>query len=114
MLQEQKNNDVYAALSPWKDDIKSGTLNIAFHKLCSSSYPSSSNNYMYKQVEQQVATASRSKEYVSRTGSRAESSSFNIRKQCFICGSDIDISKFINLDSDRHRSEHKRESSSCS
>lgn len=82
-----RNDDVYAALSPCEDDLKSGALNISFHKSCRASYTSSSNNYMYKQDER-VAIVSRSGEYVSRTCSRVESSSFNIRKQCFICGSD--------------------------
>ena len=93
-IAQARNDEIYAALSPYEDDLISGKLNIFFHKSCRASYTSSSNNYMFKQDEQ-VPSVLQSGEYVSRTCSRAESSLFNIRKQCFICGSDSERKEIL-------------------
>ena len=84
---ERRRDNVYDAIFPVREDILSGEIKIAFHKNCRASYTSQQNLNSVKNESPQPSTSTVSEEAPgSRRLSRAETSAFNIRRDCFVCG----------------------------
>ena len=84
---EQRKDDVFNCICPSMQDILDGHINIAFHVACRASY-TSKQNITGGSSDSPLPSTSQSGDDTERTGRlrRSETSQFDIRKDCFICG----------------------------
>ena len=84
---EKRRDSVYDAIFPIGEDILSGETKIAFHKNCRASYTSLQNLNFVKNESPQPSTSTASEEAQgSRRLCRKETSAFDIKRDCFVCG----------------------------
>lgn len=86
---EIRKDQVYDLLWPVKDDILSLKVKVLFHKNCRANYTSKHNLQCIKRKQEILHSSPQKHEesYLApRRLSRASTSDFNIREQCFICG----------------------------
>ena len=80
---------VYDLLWPVKDDILALKQKVLFHKNCRANYTSQRNLQSVKRNQEILSSSEKKRKessLASRRLSRASTSDFNIREQCFICG----------------------------
>lgn len=86
---EQRRDEVHEYLSPHKDDIISMSQFVSYHKLCRASYTSKTNvKGAQSKTSLQFEGQTDEVQVSSRRMSREDTTSFNIRRDCFICGKD--------------------------
>ena len=88
-----RNDDVFIRLSPVEDQIRSNDIKVSFHKSCRAKYTSSSNNYKYisdspSGSANNPGPSSIPAEQLRRKSARTETTGFDIRRDCLICGKD--------------------------
>jgi len=81
-LAQQRDDDVHKTLAPYTDDILSSKIKVSYHVSCRANYCSKTKISEQQQVEN-VESESTS---APRRLSRADTTSFKIRRDCFICG----------------------------
>lgn len=85
-----RQDDVYEKLSHNHDNVLNGTIRIAYHKSCRSSYTANHNVQLAARKRKPEASPSTSRDPDPDTHNkrylRGDTSDFNIRIQCFICG----------------------------
>ncbi len=81
-LAQQRDDDVHKTLAPYTDDILSSKIKVSYHVSCRANY--CSNTKISEQ--QQVANVESESTSAPRRLSRADTTSFKIRRDCFICG----------------------------
>ena len=95
-----RQDAVYEKLSPSHDSILAGTVKTAFHKSCRASYAAKRNVQLAasKTVsEPSPSTSQNQNPDLNKRCLRADTSNFNIRSQCFICGSSYKRSEKLTL-----------------
>lgn len=84
---EKRKDSVYDVIFPMREDILSGVTKIAFHKNCRASYTSLQNLNFVKNESPQSSTFAASVEAEgSRRLNRAATLTFDIKRDCFVCG----------------------------
>jgi len=87
-----RKDDVHERLFPFREDILQRKINVSYHKACRSGYVSKSNLRHVSSNEVEAPTASvpscstASGNLSGQRTRRDETSTFNIRQNCFICG----------------------------
>ncbi len=81
-LAQQRDDDVRKTLAPYTDDILSSKIKVSYHVSCRANY--CSNTKISEQ--QQVSNVESESTSAPRRLSRADTTSFKIRRDCFICG----------------------------
>lgn len=83
---EKRKDSFYAKIFSIRDDILSGEIKIAFHRTCRASYTSEQNLKFVKTESPKPSSSAASEEAQgSRRLSRAETSTFDISRDCFVC-----------------------------
>ncbi len=81
-LAQQRDDDVHKTLAPYTDDILSSKIKVSYHVSCRANYCSKTKI----SEQQQVANVESESTSAPRRLSRADTTSFKIRRDCFICG----------------------------
>ena len=89
---EIRKDNVCDRLLPFKADLLSGAMEIAYHKACRAAYTSASNLKHVERtgtsctVQELITPPPTPESHTKARQTRDETSSFNIRQNCFICG----------------------------
>ncbi len=79
---QQRDDDVHKTLAPYTDDILSSKIKVSYHVSCRVNYCSKTKI----SEQQQVANVESESTSAPRKLSGADTTSFKIRRDCFICG----------------------------
>jgi len=82
---ELRQDDIYQQIWPHREDILTLQFKVSYHKSCRAQYTSKTN--VSRQTEKSESPAPSASSSQPRRLTREDTSSFNIREQCFICGS---------------------------
>ena len=82
---ELRQDDIYQQIWPHREDILTLQFKVSYHKSCRAKYTSKTN--VSRQTEKSESPAPSASSSQPRRLTREDTSSFNIREQCFICGS---------------------------
>ena len=82
---ELRQDDIYQQIWPHREDILTLQFKVSYHKSCRAQYTSKTN--VSRQTEKSESPAPSASSSQPRRLTREVTSSFNIREQCFICGS---------------------------
>ena len=82
---ELRHDDIYQQILPHREDILTLQFKVSYHKSCRAQYISKTN--ISRQTEESESPGPSASSSQPRRLSREDTSSFNIREQCFICGS---------------------------
>lgn len=85
---DQRKDEVYDLLWPVHEDVENKRLKVSYHKLCRAAYTSKTNVAFHRNapMASSASGTSSSSSHVQRTV-RRDTSGFDIRQHCFICGS---------------------------
>ncbi len=81
-LAQQRDDDVHKTLAPYTDDLLSSKIKVSYHVSCRVNYCSKTKI----SEQQQVANVESERTSAPRRLSGADTTSFKIRRDCFICG----------------------------
>lgn len=84
---ELRDDEVHKRVSPHKEDILGFKIQVSYHKLCRASY-ASKTNIKGPDATRNQSEASSTPATLSGRLSREDTISFNVRRDCFICGKD--------------------------
>ncbi len=84
-----RQDAIHERLSQSRDGIMDITIKIAFHKSCRASYTARHNVHLasWQKESEPLPSTTQTVNTDPPTCSRADTPEFNIRTQCFICGS---------------------------
>ena len=107
-----RKDKVYDLLWPVEDDILALKQKVLFHKNCRANYTSQHNLQSVKRNQEILSSSekkSQESSLASQRLSRASTSGFNIREQCFICGErEKKTNKLTQITTDKGETTHSK------
>lgn len=80
-LAQQRDEEVHKTLAPYTDEILLSKIKVSYHLACRANYCSKKTN-----SKQQITNFESVSSFETRRQTRIDTSSFEIRRDCFICG----------------------------